>query len=212
VVAAAPQVTSIPTEAVSQADLDPGAVGAALQLPSTFVLAVGEVQPRKNLVRLIEAMALARRRGLDAGLVIGGPRGWRAGEVDLAIERHDASGWVRMLGYVPPRTLAVLYRTARLVAFLSMYEGFGIPVLEAMAAGTPVVASRTGSIPEVAGDGARLVDATDAQEIANAIALVATDQDIRTSLVAAGSRRVEHYRSDGSVRAVIGAYERALDR
>lgn len=200
-----------PPDAAADAPADAAQV-ASLQLPARFVLAVGEIQPRKNLVRLIEAMALARRRGLDAGLVIAGQPGWRADEVSQAIERNAAASWVRTLGYVSPRALGALYRAAWILAFVSLYEGFGLPVLEAMAAGTPVLAGRAGSIPEVADDGALLVDPIDPRAIADALADVASDDGLRQSLIAAGLQRAQHYRSETNARTIIGAYERALGR
>jgi glycosyltransferase involved in cell wall biosynthesis len=188
---------------------DPTAVRRALNLSRPFVLSVGELQPRKNVARLIEAMVLARRDGLDADLVLAGRRGWRADEVDRAIAEHGAAGWVRMLGYVPARTVQGLYRAARLVAFVSLYEGFGLPVLEAMATGTPVLASRAGSIPEVAGDGALLVDPLDPRAMADALVSLAADEGLRRTLAGAATRRVEHYRSPAGLEAVIGAYRLA---
>lgn len=210
VVVAAPLVAapSLDPGAGDPAD-DDGALPAALGLDRPFVLSVGELQPRKNLARLIEAMALARRDGLDADLVLAGRRGWRADEVDRAIERHDAGGWVRPLGYVPGRTLQALYRAARVVAYVSLYEGFGLPILEAMATGTPVLTSQAGSIPEVAGDGALLVDPRDPRAMADALVRLSSDESLRETLAAAGLRRVAHYRDRAGLDGHLTAYRLA---
>ncbi|MEO8273049.1 MAG: glycosyltransferase family 1 protein [Chloroflexota bacterium] len=211
VIAAPPLLAPLPA-ADDAAPEDVAAVRLALHLERPFVLAVGELQPRKNVARLVEAMALARRDGLDTDLVLVGRRGWRADEVDRAIAVHGAASWVRLLGYAPARTVQALYRAARLVAFVSLYEGFGLPVLEAMAAGTPVLASKAGSIPEVAADGALLVDPLDTRAMAEALASLATDEALRTTLAAAASRRVAHYRSGSGLDAVINAYRQAIAR
>jgi glycosyltransferase involved in cell wall biosynthesis len=188
---------------------DEASVTGELGLTRPFVLSVGELQPRKNLARLVEAMGIARRDGLDADLVLVGRRGWRAEEVDRAIARNGAWSWVRMLGYVPAATVQALYRAARLVAYVSLYEGFGLPILEAMAMGTPVLASNAASIPEVAADGALLVDPRDPKAMAAALTSLATDEGLRESLVAAGLRRAEHYRSLGGLEAFLETYRRA---
>ena len=121
-----------------------------------YVLAVSTLEPRKNLARLVEAYELARLNGLP--LLVAGASGW--GDV-----RVDGNG-VRWLGEVGDEELARLYRGARCVAYVSLYEGFGLPVLEAMACGTPVVAARTGALEEVSGDAAVLVDPLDPDAIA----------------------------------------------
>ena len=198
---------------------DPAATGAGtadqlapLDLPRPYILSVGELQPRKNLARLVEAVRIARERGLDAGLVIAGLRGWRAEEVDAAIARHGAGSWTRVLGYVSPATLAALLNGARVVAHVSLYEGFGLPVLEAMAAGTPVVASRGSAIPEVAGDAALLVDPMDPDAIAAAIAEAASDEPLRATLIERGRSRVQAYSPEAGLVSTVAAYRQALGR
>jgi glycosyltransferase involved in cell wall biosynthesis len=184
----------------------PAEVLEALRLPNRFVLAVGDLLPRKNLPRLLEGVDRARRGGLDAGLVVAGQRAEGADELQLAIARHDAADWVRLLGYVDEDNLAALYKSATLVAYVSLYEGFGIPVIESMAAGTPVVASAVTAIPEVAGDAALLIDPTDPAAISAALISVANDEGLRDRLIAAGRRRAAAFLPDAVISATIHAY------
>src|SRR5690348_14358036 len=135
------------------------AVRDRYNLPDEFLITVGAIEPRKNLVRLLKAVKLLAEsdpRFGDLTLVHAGPVGWHAAEVprtvaELRLERH-----VRFLGYVPNDALAALYRLARASVYPSLFEGFGLPVLEAMASGCPVVTSNRSSLPEVAGDAAVL--------------------------------------------------------
>ena len=129
------------------------------QLHDEFVLYAGNVKPHKNLERLIEAFHLVRNRGLDhLKLVLIGDEISKYTALRRAVHRHQLHKYVRFLGYLPEETLAVMYRLAGVFVFPSLYEGFGLPPLEAMASGTPVVTSNVSSLPEVAGDAAVLVD------------------------------------------------------
>ena len=129
------------------------------QLTDEFVLYAGNVKPHKNLERLIDAFALVRKRGLDhLKLVLIGDEISKYTALRRAVHQHQLHKYVRFLGYLPEETLAVMYRLAGVFVFPSLYEGFGLPPLEAMASGTPVVTSNVSSLPEVAGDAAVLVD------------------------------------------------------
>lgn len=130
------------------------------ELHKPFILNVGTIEPRKNLARLIEAFSrLPQRRELD--LVIAGGRGWMDDEIYAAPEKYGVSAQVRFIGFTPDRDLPALYSLAELFVYPSLYEGFGLPVLEALACGAAVVTSNNSSLPEVAGDAALLVDAKD---------------------------------------------------
>ena len=132
------------------------------QLHDEFVLYAGNVKPHKNLERLIEAFHLVRKRGLDhLKLVLIGDEISKYAALRRAVHHHQLHKYVRFLGYLPEETLAVMYRLAGVFVFPSLYEGFGLPPLEAMASGTPVVTSNVSSLPEVAGDAAVLVDPYD---------------------------------------------------
>jgi glycosyltransferase involved in cell wall biosynthesis len=158
-----------------------------------YVLAVGTLEPRKNLPRVAEA---ARRAGVELRVV--GARGWG----DVAVEPNG----VRWLGDVPDDELAKLYRGARCVAYPSLYEGFGIPVLEAMACGTPVVTSRGGATEEVADGAAVLVDPLDPAEIATGIERAAWRRD---ELVARGLRRARAFTWEAAAAATVEVYREA---
>ena len=159
-----------------------------------YVLAVGTLEPRKNLPRLVEA---ARRNDVELRVV--GARGWGGVEV--------GGNGVRWLGEVSDAELARLYRGALCVAYPSLYEGFGIPVLEAMACGTPVVTSRGTAMEEVADGAAVLVDATDAAELAAGLERAAVERD---QLVARGLERARAFRWDAVADATVGVYREAV--
>jgi glycosyltransferase involved in cell wall biosynthesis len=176
----------------------PNAVDAAFtaegpRADGDYVLAVGTLEPRKNLARSIAA---ARQLGVE--LRVAGARGW--GRVEA---RGDNVTW---LGFTEDDELARQYRGARCVVYPSLYEGFGIPVLEAMACGAPVVTSRGGATEEVAGGAAVLVDPEDVASIAAGIEDAASRRD---ELQAAGVRRAADYSWDASARALLAAYEEA---
>lgn len=176
---------------VTEADRD--RVRRAYSLPSAFVLFVGTLEPRKNLARLVAAM----RSIPELPLVIVGADGW--GD---AVVPEDAQP-VRFLGFVPDADLRGVIDAATLLAYPSLHEGFGLPILEAMAQGTPVVTSRGSSTEEIAGSAAALADPTDADSIADAIRTVLADRD-RWSAVA--QRRASEFSWEATVDATVGAY------
>ena len=157
-----------------------------LQLPERFLLAVGTIQPRKNLGNLARAVEQLAVTGIDCPLVVAGKRGWMADEVMNEIAPVLERGLVRILGYVPDDDLPALYSAAEIVPFVSRYEGFGLPAIEAMACGTPVVVSNRGALPEVAGEAAPVVDPDDPAAIADAIRALLVDAVLHTSAVARG--------------------------
>jgi glycosyltransferase involved in cell wall biosynthesis len=177
------------------------------QLHDEFVLYAGNVKPHKNLERLIDAFHIVRKRGLDhLKLVLIGDEISKYTALRRAVHHHQLHKYVRFLGYLPEETLAVMYRLAGVFVFPSLYEGFGLPPLEAMASGTPVVTSNVSSLPEVAGDAAVLVDPYDPQAIADGIYSVLTDEKLRREMVRKGIARAGQFSWEQSVRRVRQIY------
>jgi glycosyltransferase involved in cell wall biosynthesis len=184
------------------------------QIRGRFVLFAGNVKPHKNLERLISAFALVREQSGndDLQLLLIGDDVSRYGALRRAVERTGLRQDVRFFGFVPPRTLAALYRMAAVFAFPSLYEGFGLPPLEAMSCGTPVVTSRLSSIPEVVADAALLVDPYQVDDIALGISRVLVDDGLRGRLVEKGLARARSFSWERSVRAIHAGYLKALGR
>ncbi len=149
-----------------------------------YILYVGTIQPRKNLVRLIDAFAwVAREDGVeDVRLVIAGKKGWLTETIEQRTIEQDIADCVCFVGYVPDADMPMLMSGAMAFVFPSLYEGFGMPVLEAMACGTPVLTSTTTSLPEVAGDAALLVHPYDTHAIADGVARLLADESLRATL------------------------------
>jgi glycosyltransferase involved in cell wall biosynthesis len=172
-----------------------------------YVLSTATVEPRKNLPRLIEAFATLPDDLRDGHeLVLVGARGWEEEETLAAVQRH--AGSVRTLGYVEDDDLRALYRGATVFAYPSLGEGFGLPVLEAMTAGVPVLTSNRSSLPEVAGGAARLVDPEDTGAIRDGLAALLGDPAERDRRAAAGRERARAFSWDATARATLAALER----
>ena len=187
------------------------ACGSGTSSHTDFVLYAGNVKPHKNLERLIEAFQIVRKRGLeDLKLVLIGDEISKYAALRRAVHRHQLHNYVRFLGYLPEETLAVMYRLAGVFVFPSLYEGFGLPPLEAMASGTPVVTSNVSSLPEVAGDAAVLVDPYDAGAIAEGMYRVLTDNALRSELRRRGPERARQFSWESSVRRVREIYGQVL--
>ncbi len=177
------------------------------QLHDEFVLYAGNVKPHKNLARLIEAFHIVRHRGLDhLKLVLIGDDISKYASLRRAVHRYQLHKYVRFLGYLPEETLAVMYRLAGVFVFPSLYEGFGLPPLEAMVSGTPVVTSNVSSLPEVAGNAALLVDPYDPEAIADGIYKVLADEALRCELRQKGLARAKQFSWEDSVRRVREIY------
>jgi glycosyltransferase involved in cell wall biosynthesis len=182
------------------------------QLNDPFVLYAGNIKPHKNLERLIEAFNTMRRGGLEhVKLLIIGDEVSKYATLRRAVHRYKLHKHVRFFGFVSDKTLASLYRLASVFVFPSLYEGFGLPPLEAMAAGTPVITSNVSSLPEVVGDAALLIDPYEPDEIAAAMRRVLTEPGLRENLQARGRARVKEFSWDRSVRRVHEIYGEVLD-
>jgi len=181
------------------------------QLDHPFVLYVGNIKPHKNLERLIAAFAAARPDGPDGlKLVVIGDETSNYPSVRQAVHRHRLDKHVRFFGFQPAPTLVIFYRLARAFVFPSLYEGFGLPPLEAMANLTPVVTSNVSSLPEVAGGAALLVDPYDVTSIADGIRRAVTDEPLRQALIARGSERARHFSWTKSAADTLAVYRHVL--
>jgi glycosyltransferase involved in cell wall biosynthesis len=175
--------------------------------PGRYVMAAGTLEPRKNLPRLIRAhAALPAELRRDHPLLITGPRGWEEQEILSAVAGGDG---VRLAGYVPDADLAALYAACSVFCYPSLYEGFGLPVLEAMAAGAPVVTSGVSSLPEVGGDAVLYVDPEDEAAIRAALERLLASPEERAGLAERGRRRAAEFSWERTTRAVLGELERA---
>lgn len=180
---------------------------AALGLASPYVLAVGNLQPRKNLRRLVEAFGRFRQAtGLPHRLVIAGKAQWQESQVFAAIRSLGLESAVTFPGYVPDPDLVSLYAGAAVFVYPSLYEGFGLPILEAMACGAPVIASNTTSMPEVAGDAALLIDPTATEALARALDQVARDPGLAGTLRRKGAERARAFSWRQTARLTLQAY------
>ena len=184
-----PEYFSVPVESVDT-------VKAAYKLARPYFLFVGTIEPRKNVDTLIEAwdgMSASFRRMND--LVIAGMPGWRAEQTmrRLLQAEHDDTG-IRYLNYVPEADLPALTAGAKAFVYPSLYEGFGIPVAQAMAAGSPVITSNVSSLPEVAGDAALLIDPRSVSELRSAMTAIDESADFRTRLAAAAKSRAQCFK------------------
>ncbi|MDZ7295973.1 MAG: glycosyltransferase family 4 protein, partial [candidate division KSB1 bacterium] len=169
-----------------------------------YVLSVGTLQPRKNYVRLIRAFTQLTNQPTNQLVIVGG-RGWLYEETLAEAEKYPDR--VRILGFVDDDDLPALYRNAALFVFPSLYEGFGLPVLEAMACGVPVVCSNASSLPEVAGYAALLVDPLDTDGLAAAMARVLEDPDLRRGMIARGLDQAARFTWERAAWQLAGAFD-----
>lgn len=200
---------------------DPGGHELVLeryQVHYPFLLYTGNVRPQKNLPRLVEAFALVKGQLAndetfrDLRLIVIGDEISKSPAVRQAVMQARIAHSVRFLGFVPLETLRSFYKAAEGFVFPSLYEGFGLPPLEAMASGTPVVTSSTSSLPEVAGEAAVIVDPENVFDIARGIKEVLTDRVLRRRLVEAGRRQVERFSWERTARQVLDAYVSAAGK
>jgi len=179
-------------------------IASRFQLAPGYVLAVGSLEPRKNLARLLAAHAQLDARVRQARpLVVVGGGGWRNGELEQALAAASADGAVRRLGQVADDDLVDLYCGAALFAYPSLAEGFGLPVLEAMACGTPVLSSSGSSLPEVAGDAALLIAPEDVSAIRDGLVWLLADDGERARLATAGAARAARFSWDDAAARIL---------
>jgi glycosyltransferase involved in cell wall biosynthesis len=177
------------------------------QLVRPFILSVGVLEPRKNHIVLFEALRHLRERGESIDLIVIGRPGWRWSSPLGRAEFRDLTPWVRILADVPDADMPEFYNRAAVFAYPSLYEGFGLPLLEAMACGVPVVSSSAGALPEVGGDAVLYADPLDSPAFAGQLARVLGDGDLRRRLADAGLRRARRFSWERTAEQTLAVYE-----
>ncbi|MEX2158398.1 MAG: glycosyltransferase family 1 protein [Dehalococcoidia bacterium] len=198
--AAAPQYTSASSD-------DIGRARWKYHLPNEYLLSVGSLEPGKNRPRLIRAYARLRERGLESPLVIVGQPAWQYEAEYELVARLGLSEHVKFLGYVPDEDLPALYSGATVFVFPSLYEGFGLPLLEAMACGAPVITSQGSATQEVAGDAALLIDPRDTDAIERAIDQLISNRWLRSDLRTRGLEQAKKFSWERAARDTLAVYQ-----
>lgn len=164
------------------------------EIPDKYLLYVGTLEPGKNLVKLIRAFKLVKKNyGIDHKLIIAGKKGWKYFEIFREANLLNVNDFIIFTDYVPKNILGELYRNAELFIFPSLYEGFGLPVLEAMAFGVPVIVSDVSALPEVVGKAGELCDPFNEKDIAEKIIKILMDQQLRNKMIAAGKKQASQF-------------------
>ena len=177
------------------------------ELPDRFILFVGTLEPRKNLKGLLDGYALARDGGLDQPLLIVGRQGWLMDDLDQQVARLNLTPHVRFYGPAEERDLVYLYNLASALVLPSFYEGFGFPILEAMACGTPVISSDAACLPEIVGDAGLLFPPTDTESLARHLLAVTEDDESAKRLQRAGLARAAEFSWDRTALQTLAIYE-----
>jgi len=178
-------------------------------LVKPFIMTVSTIEPRKNLKNLLRAYALVKD-ALEHDLVIVGAYGWKSADLLTLIRQLKLENRVKFPGYVDKSDLPALYSAAEIFVYPSLYEGFGLPPLEAMSCGCPVITSNGSSLPEVVGDAAVQIDPTEIEDLAHALKTLAMDESKKERLRMAGPRRAQAFTWDKCAQVTIDAYEQAL--
>ncbi|MDQ4078327.1 MAG: glycosyltransferase family 4 protein, partial [Chloroflexota bacterium] len=175
-------------------------------LPAIYALFVGTIEPRKNLVSLLKAFRITRERHPNLKLVLAGKKGWLYEEVFQTLHKLGLESEVIRLGFVPDEDLPALYSAARYFVYPSLYEGFGLPVLEALACGTPVICSDRSSLPEVAGDAAILVAPDEIGALVQAMERVLIDSTLRQAMRERGIEQARRFSWERAAKETLALY------
>ncbi|MBA2247940.1 MAG: glycosyltransferase family 4 protein, partial [Chloroflexia bacterium] len=195
----------------SVADYEQSRVRSKYELDRPYLLAVGTIHPRKNLPILAQAAAGLVASGRDLDLILVGRDGWMAERVHSRIRQRGPAGRVKTLDYVPAGDLPALYAGAACFVQPSLFEGFGMPVVEAMAAGTPVVCARTSALPEIAGNGAAYFDPEDGEELASVLQRILADHEYRRRLIERAQVRSRAFSWERCVSETVDLLEETVD-
>jgi glycosyltransferase involved in cell wall biosynthesis len=179
-------------------------------LPERYLLFVSTIEPRKNLTRLLAAFERVHMARLTDALVVVGKRGWLYEDFFAAVEHSPSRKAVIFPGYVADADLPAIYAGAQALAFPSLFEGFGLPVLEAMACGTPVVCSNSSSLPEIAGNAAFLVDPLDADALADVLGRMLQDGSLREQLRERGLAQATQFSWERAAPETVAVYRRQI--
>ena len=186
-------------------------VRARYELPARFILFVGTIEPRKNLRTLLEAYAALRPNAPEVGLVIAGGKGWLYADFFNQLQALGLESQVRLTGFVPDDDLPALLSAAEAFVYPSVYEGFGLPPLEAMACGTPVLCSDASSLPEVVGQAGLLLPPTDAAAWAAALQRILSDAPLRADLRERGLARARQFTWEAAAKHTLAVYKQAVE-
>lgn len=176
------------------------------KLPEKFILAVGTLEPRKNFATLIKGFVNFKKRHPDYKLVIVGKKGWKFKQIEESLEKYNMKEEVIFPGYIKGEDLHKMYQLAQVFVFPSLYEGFGIPPLEAMASGCPVVSSNVASLPEVVGDAGLLIDPNNSYKMAEAVADLIDRDNVRATMIERGFKQAEKFTWKRSARIVLDIF------
>jgi len=191
---------------------DPSAIEAVkhrYDIVGDYLLYIGTLQPRKNLTRLVQAFSNLKSQISNLKMVIAGGKGWLYDDIFAEVTRLGLESQVLFPGRVAEEDKAALLSSAKALVFPSLYEGFGLPVVEAMQCGTPVICSNTSSLPEVAGDAALLIDPFDVGALAQAMARLFDDADLRRTLIERGYAQAQKFSWTACAACVVAALESA---
>lgn len=178
--------------------------------PNRYILSVGTIEPRKNQLELLRAFQSIQERFPEYTLVFAGKPGWKTRAIEQEFRAAEQQGQVQILGFVPDQDLAALYRGAAVMAYPSLYEGFGHPIVEAMVAGTPVLTSNVSSMPEVAGDAAVLVDPHERKSIQQGLEKLLSSSELRKQLSQKGKKRARQFSWEQTARKTLDTYRQAI--
>jgi glycosyltransferase involved in cell wall biosynthesis len=186
-------------------------VRSRLKLPKHFALFVGTIEPRKNLITIIEGVKDYRERTRDdLHVVLVGGWGWKSHHVRRRLWKRDTQGWVHQIGYITNRDLPAVYRSAQVILFPSIYEGFGLPILESLASGTPVITSHTSSMPEVGGGAAIYIDPYNSADLSDALSGLMGSSSLHKQLSDRGVERAKQFSWEKTARETLKVFQESV--